>query len=219
VILGCSKNKFKLTQSQPADIPYYNLSNDTCYVCHNTPSLKKSVGTETVPLYVDREKFARSTHRTIRCLDCHTDIVFNKGHSEVPKDYGGWAALGSEDTSLTISYTTKASVSCVNCHTGKSEFLSSQHYLIEGIKSSQREVYNSIEIGSDYDKGKCGKCHLTCATCHFKSMMVRTISGWDELGDITDYWSELLKGDEVPDFGDWSIVWTANVEAHTFASV
>jgi len=224
VIWGCSDNKFKPTRSQPTDIPYYNPSNDTCFVCHNVSTLNKTIGSSIIPLYVNRDKFAFSVHRAVRCLDCHTDIIFNKGHSEVPKEYGGWAGWGSGDTSLTTSYTTKASVSCANCHTDKSGFFSSQHYLIEDIKGSHEEIYNGIEIGKDYDKAQCGKCHLTCATCHFKSMMIRSVSSWvDTSGhsvgdDITDYWSQLLKGEEAPSFGDWAIDWTTNVKSHTFAT-
>ncbi|MDP3025955.1 MAG: hypothetical protein Q8O10_10545, partial [candidate division Zixibacteria bacterium] len=45
-IAGCTKNKFKLTRSQPTDIPYYNLVNDTCFVCHNVSTLKKTIGNE-----------------------------------------------------------------------------------------------------------------------------------------------------------------------------
>lgn len=217
-IFGCSKNKFSLTRSKPTDVPYYNVANDSCFVCHNDPALKKTIGTETVPLYVDREKFARSIHRANRCLDCHTDIVFYKGHSEAVKTYGGWANFSAEDTSQTRNYTTKASMSCVNCHTSQSVFLSTEHYLIKKIKSSYKELKNGLEIGKDYDEAKCGKCHLTCATCHFKGEKVQQITG-----EITGYWSDLLVyglTDSILYNGltSWAIDWTTNVESHEFAS-
>ncbi len=214
-LFGCTKNKFKPTSSQPIDIPYYNSANDSCFVCHNDPSLKKTIGAETVPLYVDRERFARSIHRANRCLDCHTDIVFYKGHSEAVKTYGGWANFSAEDTSQTRNYHTSASISCGNCHTDQSGFFSSQHYLIEDIKQSRQETHDGMEIGKDYDEAKCGKCHLTCATCHFKGERVQ-----QNFGEITDYWSQLLTGNQVPgadEMTDWSIDWTTNIESHDFA--
>jgi hypothetical protein len=225
-ILGCSKNKFKLTRSQPTDIPYYNLANDSCFVCHNISTLKKTIGNEIVPLYVNRDKFARSIHRANRCVDCHADIVWDnvkKEHPIVPKYYGGWVNFSAEDTIQTRNYTTRASTTCVNCHTGQAGFFSSQHYLIEDIKNSRMDpvkAYDNIEVGKDYDKAKCGKCHLTCATCHFKSVKIRKVYGIDG-GEVWDFWSDLLKGErfrEADEMTNWAIDWTANVESHDFAA-
>lgn len=218
---GCTKNKFKLTRSQPTDIPYYNPVNDTCFICHNVSTLKKtittSLGAETVPLYVNRDKFARSLHRGKNCQDCHTDIVLHKGHPDVPKTYGGWANFSAEDTLLTRNYTTHAAIACANCHTDHADFLSSQHYLIGRIKSSHMEINqdNGLQIGKDYDKAKCGKCHLTCATCHFKGVWIRKTYGVE----VTDLWSQLLNGQSeqaADDMTNWAIDWTANVESHDF---
>ena len=226
-VTGCSKNKSRLTRSQPADIPYYNPANEICfaYPCHGDSALKRVIttdlGTEIVPLYVNREKFARSLHRANRCLDCHTDIV--KGHTQVPKTYGGWVNFSAEDTIQTRNYTTRASTTCVNCHTGQAGFLSSQHYLIEDIKNSHQETNprNGIEIGKDYDKAKCGKCHLTCATCHFKAVRIRTVHGIGGEDDVWDIWGYLLRGErleQADEMTNWAIDWTSNVEAHNFAT-
>jgi len=214
---GCTKNKFKLTRSQPTDIPYYNPVNDTCFICHNVSNLKKTIATspveEVVPLYVNRDKFARSLHRGQNCQDCHTDIVLHKGHPDVPKTYGGWANFSAEDTLLTRNYTTQAAIACPKCH-GRSSFLSSQHYLIGKITASHSEPLNGTQIGKDYDKAKCGKCHLTCATCHFKGQVQRSSTG-----EVTDYWSQLLSGTQITNadsLTNWWIDWTTNVESHDF---
>jgi hypothetical protein len=216
-IAGCTKNKFKLTRSQATDIPYYNPVNDTCFICHNVSTLKKtiqtSLGAEVVPLYVNRDKFARSLHRGQNCQDCHTDIVLHKGHPDVPKTYGGWANFSAEDTLLTRNYTTQAAIACPTCH-GRSSFLSSQHYLIGKIKASHAGEFSGIHIGRDYDKAKCGKCHLTCATCHFKGTRIQQTPG-----DVTNDWSQLLNGQQPLDadgMTNWSIDWTTNVESHDF---
>lgn len=218
-IAGCTKNKFKLTRSQPTDIPYYNPFNDTCFICHNVSTLKKtittSLGQETVPLYVNRDKFARSLHRGQNCQDCHTDIVLHKGHPDVPKTYGGWANFSAEDTLLTRNYTTQAAIACANCHTDHADFLSSQHYLIGKIKASHAGEFSGIQIGRDYDKARCGKCHLTCATCHFKGIWIRKTYGVE----VTDLWSQLLNDQSeqaADDMTNWAIDWTANVESHDF---
>jgi len=218
-IAGCTKNKFKLTRSEPTDIPFYNPVNDTCFICHNVSTLKKTIQTspvaEIVPLYVNRDKFARSLHRGQSCQECHTDIVLHKGHPDVPKTYGGWANFSAEDTLLTRNYTTQAAIACPNCH-GRSSFLSSQHYLIGKITASHSEPMNGTQIGRDYDKAKCGKCHLTCATCHFKGVWIRKTYGVE----VTDLWSQLLNGQSeqaADDMTNWAIDWTANVESHDFA--
>ncbi|MDP3025237.1 MAG: hypothetical protein Q8O10_06850, partial [candidate division Zixibacteria bacterium] len=106
-------------------------------------------------------------------------------------------------------------IACANCHTDHADFLSSQHYLIGKIKGSHAEQLNGIQIGKDYDKAKCGKCHLTCATCHFKGTRIQ-----QSPGEVTDFWSVLLTGGSVPDadgMTNWSIDWTTNVESHDFA--
>lgn len=218
-VTGCSKNKSRLTRSQSTDIPYYNPVNDTCFICHNVSTLKKtittSLGEETIPLYVNRDKFARSLHRGQNCQDCHTDVVLHKGHPDVPKTYGGWANFSVEDTLLTRNYTTQAAITCANCHTDHADFLSSQHYLIGKIKASHAGEVSGIQIGRDYDKAKCGKCHLTCATCHFKGTRIQ-----QSPGDVTDFWSVLLTGGSAPEadgMTNWSIDWTTNVESHDFA--
>ena len=217
-IAGCTKNKFKLTRSQATDIPYHNPVNDTCFICHNVSTLKKTVttslGTETVPLYVNRDKFARSLHRGQNCRDCHTDIVLHKGHPDVPKTYGGWANFSAEDTLLTRNYTTQVAIACANCHTDHADFLSSQHYLIGKIKASHSGEFSGTQIGKDYDKAKCGKCHLTCATCHFKGTRIQ-----QSPGDVTNDWSQLLNGQQPLDadgMTNWSIDWTTNIESHDF---
>lgn len=166
---------------------------------------------------MNRDKFARSLHRGQKCQDCHTDIVLHKGHPDVPKTYGGWANFSAEDTLLTRNYTTQAAIACANCHTDHADFLSSQHYLIGKIKSSRQRINlaNGVHTGRDYDKAKCGKCHLTCATCHFKGTRFQQSSG-----DVTDFWSTLLTGGSVPNVDgmtNWAIDWTTNVESHDFA--
>ncbi len=217
---GCTKNKFKLTRPEPEDIPFYNPTNDTCFICHNVSTLKKtiltSLGSEVVPLYVNRDKFARSLHRAQRCQACHTDIVLHKGHGAVPKSYGGWANFSAEDTLLTRNYTTQASIACPACH-GRSSFLDSPHYLIEKIKASREKINqaNGVHIGKEYDQAKCGKCHLTCATCHFKGTRIQQTAG-----EVTDWWSQLLNGQTLDDpegQTNWQIDWTTNVESHDFA--
>ncbi|MFH0930800.1 MAG: hypothetical protein V1890_02535, partial [Candidatus Zixiibacteriota bacterium] len=160
-------------------------------------------------------------HRANRCLDCHTDIVFHKGHSQVPKIYGGWANFSAEDTILTRNYTTQASVACVNCHTEQLGFLTSQHYLIGDIKNSHKEFKNGTEIGKDYNKAQCGKCHLTCATCHFKAVRIRTVYGIGGEDDVWDIWGYLLRGERLEQadkMTNWAIIWTSNVEAHDFST-
>ncbi|HVP37343.1 MAG TPA: hypothetical protein VMT04_10135 [Terriglobales bacterium] len=223
-IAGCTKNKFKLTRSEPTDMPYYNPVNDTCFICHNVSTLKKtittSLGVEAIPLYVNRDKFARSLHRGQNCQDCHTDIVLHKGHPDVPKTYGGWANFSAEtstdstDMIPTRNYTTAAAIACPKCHQ-RSSFFSSQHYLIGKIKASHSEPMGGIQIGRDYDKAKCGKCHLTCATCHFKGTRIQKLQD-----DVTISWGHLLNGGsqtQANDMTTWSIDWTTNVESHDFA--
>jgi cytochrome b subunit of formate dehydrogenase len=50
------------------------MSNEDCLTCHSDPALAKGADPKQVHLHVDDAKFKASTHGSLACTDCHTDI-------------------------------------------------------------------------------------------------------------------------------------------------
>ncbi|MEW6004450.1 MAG: T9SS type A sorting domain-containing protein [Stygiobacter sp.] len=208
-------------------------SNQQCYQCHSNVSLKKDItvsgGTEIVPLYVDSTKFNQTIHKSLNCVNCHTDITSANlythpagGNNALSKYYGSWARFSKSDTTLnadnsprTRNYYTVASKSCINCHTQMSNYFSSNHSMITKLKSAKVHLINGENVGENYDKS-CSRCHATCATCHFKSNLIQKFQG-----NILDIWDGLHSEGETnyPNatlMTEWSMDWTANIESHNF---
>ena len=49
-------------------------SNDDCFMCHSDPTLSTIRNGHKISLYVDSDKFSKSVHKNLKCIDCHSDI-------------------------------------------------------------------------------------------------------------------------------------------------
>jgi cytochrome b subunit of formate dehydrogenase len=47
---------------------------DDCMTCHEDPALTTERGGSTIPLHVDRSRFAASVHGGLACINCHADL-------------------------------------------------------------------------------------------------------------------------------------------------
>jgi len=68
-------------------LPLFAVENDECLACHSDPELVKVLPSgDTLSLYVDEERFARSVHglNELSCTDCHSDIDELNYDAEVP---------------------------------------------------------------------------------------------------------------------------------------
>jgi len=227
----------------PGD-PAVAASNALCLTaaCHGDPTLSKKIitasgGTETIPLYVDEALFAATVHGDQKCAACHNDINAAGGaHAPVAKTYGGWArfsasqaveAFATHEVVRTRNYYTAAARSCPTCHTEQGGYEYSAH----AITPKQRAAHIDAEltaiatteegkattIGEDYELGNCNRCHASCATCHFKSMITRKNSS---AAPITDFWDQVQATDSATGFNanmsEFQMDWTTNVVSHDF---
>jgi hypothetical protein len=207
--------------------------------CHGNQSLAKTITIpnkpdETVPLYVDLAAYEASTHGSVGCTTCHTDIVVQGGvHGGVGKSYGGWARYsasqsvdlggtipaGEEDTR---NYYTAASMACAQsgCHTTHSGFASTAHRTIFKLRASSVRSVAGHAVGEDYVVGNCNRCHSSCATCHFESTISRKDTSAD---DIANHWAEIQSNGDggvsnASALTEWAMDWTTNVRDHNFRS-
>ncbi len=202
--------------------------NDACLACHGNTALTMAVGKETVPLYVDKAAFAAGPHKATECVACHTDVKNVAPPHGVTRTYGGWARFSVKDDAAGASrnFTTAASEACVKCHKDAPymAFAKSDHNTLKDMHTNAAgEPRHEIKVkGSDgkeyvtdenWVTNDCQRCHVTCATCHWKSTI--TVAG---TGKILDLWkdysadADAKKGKQ----SEFAMDWTVNVTRHEF---
>lgn len=232
LIVGCKKDD---TDPPPPDPGPWKAANSTCIAsnCHGNPNLKKDIivtggTTESIPLYVDSAEFVANQHKAILCTDCHTDIVLSGGtHGKSVKVFGGWArfsqksgtkALATPDS--TRNYGTAASTSCNSCHAAQHN-ANAAHIKIPRLKGASIRNFGGHPVGEAYEDNNCGRCHATCATCHFESDITPKAnyhadlliqSNWDGIQTSGDNYNGVNWNDAT----EWRMDWTTNVRSHNF---
>lgn len=202
--------------------------NDVCLGCHSNTALTMTVGTETVPLYVDQAAFAAGPHKAAECVACHTDVTSPTPPHGVTRNYGGWARFSVKDDAAGASrnYTTAASAACAKCHTDASyqAFAQSDHSTLKDMRTNAAgEPRHEIKVtGSDgkeyatdenWATNDCQRCHVTCATCHWKSTITQAATG-----KIFDLWTDYSKDADAKKgkLSEFAMDWTVNVANHEF---
>ena len=71
-------------------------------MCHSDPDLVRSLGGQTVSLYVNTEVLEASAHKGVPCTGCHIDFAYKTPHSNVTLTGDEWSAV--------------AKSACKNCH-------------------------------------------------------------------------------------------------------
>ncbi len=207
----------------------WQSENSTCVsaACHGNADLHKEVtitggAVETIPLYVDSSSFLAEVHAELRCVDCHTDITLNgQMHGDADKTYGGWARFSAKSgttalatTDSTRNYGTAASTACATCHTEQHNE-NAAHIQIPRLHTSVRD-FQGHSVGENYEDNNCGRCHATCATCHFKSNITNADGAPQDL--LTNWDILQAQGDNgIPNSGpktEWRMDWTTNVIGH-----
>ena len=89
--------------------------NDVCFDCHTDEELYKLVDGKQTSLYVDSEKFAKSVHADLLCVDCHADV----DPEDLPHE-GNLERVNCADCHDTEEFEAsihgKKSVPCYSCH-------------------------------------------------------------------------------------------------------
>ena len=207
-------------------------ANSSCITaaCHGNASLQKAItvtggATEIVPLYVDSSEFVLTQHKGIKCVECHTDISLSSGtHGAATKKFGGWARFSQKSGTTVLAtpdstrnYGTAASTACANCHAEKHN-PNSAHIKIPRLHTSIRN-FGGHSVGEAYEDNNCGRCHATCATCHFKSNITSkgpsaqdllVQANWNGIQTSGDNYNAVNWNDKT----EWRMDWTVNVSSH-----
>lgn len=208
--------------------------NSTCITpaCHGNAALSKNItvtggAVENVPLFVDSAQYVATPHKSIKCTDCHTDIDMAGGtHGAATKKFGGWARFSQKSGTVALAtpdstrnYVTEASTACVNCHADQYN-PDAAHIKIPRLHTSIRN-FGGHTVGEAYEDNNCGRCHATCATCHFKSNITSkgpnaadllVQANWDGVQTSGDNYNGVNWNDKT----EWRMDWTANVASHQF---
>jgi len=128
------------------------ISDKTCLRCHEKNETHKVVGTKDVSLKVDVTELAGSTHKTITCVKCHSDVTAN----------------------MNRPCQTAGKVDCSNCHAAESEVYFSSGHGEAYFNKKENAPYCTNCHGSHAIKAKsdesspiyrssipklCGECH------------------------------------------------------------
>jgi len=231
IFSGCKKDNTE----EPVNPGTWQTANSTCITkaCHGNQSLVKEIKvtggqTESVPLFVDSSEFVKTKHKANLCTDCHTDIVMSAGiHGKSNKVFGGWArfsqksgtkALATPDS--TRNYGTAASTACNNCHASQHN-PNAAHIKIPRLKGASIRDFGGHPVGESYEDNNCGRCHATCATCHFESEIKPKVTYHADLLVQSNWDGVQTSGDNFNgvDWGlatEWAMDWTTNVRTHNF---
>jgi predicted CXXCH cytochrome family protein len=127
-------------------------TNEDCKVCHSDPELTTKRRGRTISLYVDFQRFSRSIHKELDCIDCHEeanvdefphpdDLPFVKCsncHEDVSEKF--MAGIHGKALKRGAPY----APTCKECH--------GYHYILPHTDIQSRTYKMNIPI-------LCGKCH------------------------------------------------------------
>ncbi len=131
-----------------------NISDNTCLKCHEKGDTHKVVNNKEISLKVDVSEIAASSHKSITCVKCHSDVTAN----------------------MTRPCTTAGKVDCSNCHAKESDIYFSSGHGQAYFSKKENAPYCTDCHGTHLVKPKtdesspvfrssipklCGKCHRT----------------------------------------------------------
>ena len=163
-----------------------NLADQACLKCHDKPDVHKMVGDKKVSLVVTKDELANSTHRTVTCVKCHSDVN--------PQLHRPCETVGKVD--------------CASCHTDISEqYAKSGHG--EHAKTGNKDVPTCLTC-HDYHTTKS---HLDetaktyrfsvpklCGDCHSADSNLEETKMLSEQNALVDY-SQSVHGRKLKEAG------------------
>ncbi len=108
-----------------------------CLACHSSKALSKIRDGREASLFIDPEIIGNSMHKSIACIDCHTNFTYEEHPAESPEDFRKVAGL-----------------SCMKCHPF-------QGYLYKNSVHGELALKNKLgEIdGKKTEPALCSSCH------------------------------------------------------------
>lgn len=138
--------------------PLYSQGNDECLSCHSDKTLTMTKNGKGISLWVDEDKFSKSVHSSLECIDCHTGFSPNDiPHAKKIKP-----------------------VRCVNCHDGEkiTNYSESVHAKVKGGARcndchGNHDILSMEEMKKPENRKKeaevCGRCHNEIVTHYLES--------------------------------------------------
>ena len=144
--------------------------NDDCIMCHSDQELTFERNGKEISLFISEDKFSKSIHGELDCIDCHNDFVADDlPHKEGENIYqvdcstchDNYNAYKNNDIHFRMGV--KGAPSCYTCH--------GTHYIssVSSIKNKSKQFcgkchdnktisgkYHQEEVFSD---ASCGECH------------------------------------------------------------
>lgn len=150
-----------------------------CLICHNNPRfvLRERSG-RVRSLFVDPQRFYRSVHGSLGCVDCHTNFSLDP-HAEVLLPKG--QKLPHEEFLARSSHRNKAAVlACMNCHSREFQaYRGSVHG--ESVARGGRDAPMCMDCHGDHyiplvaspeSAVKDLNVPATCAKCHADALIM-----------------------------------------------
>lgn len=129
----------------------FGQSVDDCLQCHADKDLSKSINDSTeISLYVDQQKYEKSIHGGLVCVDCHSTVKNVEHESELPAvNCGGCHEQAQQQYALSIHGTSPGSKNvspahCQDCH--------GSHYVLPAADAESAIFPLNMAT-------TCGKCH------------------------------------------------------------
>lgn len=127
-------------------------SNEDCQMCHSDPDLTTQRHGRTISLYVDSEKFDKSVHRDLECVNCHYDAdVEDFPHPERLEKVNCGNCHGDADEEfykgihgVALKRGAPYAPTCSECH--------GEHDILHRTEINSRTYKMNIPV-------LCGKCH------------------------------------------------------------
>lgn len=162
-------------------------SNSDCLACHDDKTLTMERGGKLISLYVDSEKFEKSVHGSLSCVDCHIgfnpDEITHKDKIE-PVDCSTCHDKEVGDFSSSKHF---KKINCLSCHGNAHEIVKfSRLDLIAKCSSCHEEEFEDFKTSVHFkfkNGADCISCHGyhsikftssdVCLACHIDKKIVR----------------------------------------------
>ena len=180
---------FAVTTSRGVDI----IKNSDCLECHSDKTLAiTNAGHQTVSLFIDELRFAKSAHGTNSCVSCHEDLTTKHPDDDVPAKPVQCAKCHSDQAEsyqksvhgTALASGDESAATCVDCHTShdilRSGSVDSPSYFTNLVvtcgqchEEAAKEVATSVH-GKAVAKGN--RDAATCLDCHSEHK-IETLKG------------------------------------------
>jgi cytochrome b subunit of formate dehydrogenase/nitrate/TMAO reductase-like tetraheme cytochrome c subunit len=125
------------------------LTNQDCQSCHDNKELYKEVDGKQVFLFLDEPLYNESVHKSLNCIDCHSDVTGDPHEPTLKKVSCGDCHEPAAQQALTSIHSKtrvgdQPAAKCIDCH--------GTHYTYPS--SDVRSMTNHLKIPET-----CSKCH------------------------------------------------------------